>query len=89
MRIRRRRAVTARSGPPAARRAGRYTAPKAPTAKRSPLWVPATMFAFLGLGMAVIIANFLELLAGGQRTSYLLVGLGLLVGGFILSTRYR
>jgi hypothetical protein len=69
---------------------GRYTAPKPKGAKRSPLWVPATMFACLGIGAAVIIGNYFELLPGGQaQTSYLFVGLGLMVGGFALSTQFR
>jgi hypothetical protein len=69
---------------------GRYTAPKPKTAKRSPLWVPATMFACLGLGVAVVIGNYFELLPGGEaHTAYLFVGLGLMVAGFGLSTQLR
>jgi hypothetical protein len=69
---------------------GRYTAPKPKTAKRSPLWVPATMFACLGIGVAVIVGNYFELLPGGEaQTSYLFVGLGLMIGGFALSTQFR
>jgi hypothetical protein len=68
----------------------RYTPPKPKTAKRSPLWVPATMFTALGLGMLVILGNYLELLPGGQvRNGDLFLGLGLLVGGFVLSTQLR
>ena len=64
--------------------------PKPKTAKRSPLWVPTTMFTALGLGMIVILGNYLELLPGGTaRNGYLFVGLGLLVGGFVLSTQLR
>jgi hypothetical protein len=47
------------------------------------------MFTSFGTGMAVIIADFMELLPDGQKTSYLLLGLGLLSFGFGLSTRYR
>jgi len=69
---------------------GRYTAPKPKTAKESPLWVPATMFAALLVGVIVIIANYLQLLPGGKaQNSYLFVGLGLLISGFIFSTQYR
>ena len=68
----------------------RYTPPKPKTAKRSPLWVPTTMFTALGLGMIVILGNYLQLLPGGTaRNGYLFVGLGLLVGGFVLSTQLR
>jgi hypothetical protein len=69
---------------------GRYTAPKPKGAKQSPLWVPATMFACLGIGVGVIIGNYFELLPGGEaQTSYLFVGLGLMIGGFALSTQLR
>jgi hypothetical protein len=69
---------------------GRYTAPKPKTAKRSPLWVPATMFTCLLLGIFVIVGNYFELLPGGQaQNSYLFVGLGLMIGGFVLSTQFR
>ena len=67
----------------------RYTPPKPKTAKRSPLWVPAAMFSALGCGLVVILANYLQLLNGGVRNGYLFLGLGLLVGGFVLSTQLR
>jgi hypothetical protein len=77
--------------PPAARKGGtRYTPPKPITKKRSPLWVPATMFACMAAGMIVIVADFLQLLPGGvEQTSDLLFGLGLLIVGFAISTQYR
>ncbi len=75
---------------PAPSKPSRYTPPKPKTAKRSPLWVPATMFTALGLGMIVILGNYLQLLPGGSvRNSYLFLGLGLLVAGFVLSTQLR
>jgi Cell division protein CrgA len=75
---------------PAPAKSSRYTPPKPKTAKRSPLWVPTTMFSALGCGMVVILGNYLQLLPGGAvRNSYLFLGLGLLVGGFVLSTQLR
>jgi len=75
---------------PKPRAPGRYTAPAPKQAPSSRLWVPATMFTMLGLGMIVIIANYLQLLPGGEaQNSYLFVGLGLFVGGAILSTQLR
>jgi hypothetical protein len=69
---------------------GRYTPPKPKTAKRSPLWVPATMFTCLLLGVLVIVANYFQLLPGGEaQNSYLFVGLGLMISGFVLSTQLR
>jgi hypothetical protein len=68
----------------------RYTAPQPKTKKSSPLWVPATMFTCLILGIFVIIGNYLQLLPGGEaQNSYLFVGLGLMIAGFVLSTQYR
>ena len=47
------------------------------------------MFTLLGLGIIVILTNYLGLLPGGAKNAYLLVGLGLITGGFITATRYR
>jgi len=69
---------------------GRYTAPKPKTARQSPLWVPATMFTCLLLGILVIVGNYFELLPGGQaQNSYLFVGLALMISGFVMSTQFR
>ncbi|MFM8304771.1 MAG: cell division protein CrgA [Actinomycetota bacterium] len=68
----------------------RYTAPQPKSAKHSPLWVPVAMFTLLGCGLVVILANYLGLLPGGEaQNSDLVLGLALMVGGFVLSTRYR
>jgi hypothetical protein len=69
---------------------GRYTPPTPKGAKESPLWVPATMFTCLITGILVIIGNYFQALPGGEaQTSYLFVGLGLMVAGFGLSTQLR
>jgi hypothetical protein len=48
------------------------------------------MFTCLLLGIFVIVGNYFELLPGGQaQNSYLFVGLGLMIGGFVLSTQFR
>jgi hypothetical protein len=69
---------------------GRYTPPNPKSTKSSPLWVPAAMFTCLLLGLLVIVANYLGLLPGGKaQNSSLLIGLGLMIAGFGLSTQYR
>jgi hypothetical protein len=68
---------------------GRYTPPIPREQKVSPWWVPAIMFALLGLGVAVIVLNYLGLLPGDTKNSYLLIGLGLITGGFIAATNYH
>jgi hypothetical protein len=48
------------------------------------------MFTTLGAGVIVILCNYLELLPGGTaRNGDLFLGLGLLVGGFVMSTQLR
>ena len=71
--------------PPSAR----YTPPIPREYKVSPKWVPVLMFTLLGLGIITILTNYLGLLPGGAKNAYLLIGLGLITGGFITATRYR
>jgi hypothetical protein len=68
---------------------GRYTAPIPKSDKVSPMWVPALMFACLGLGMIIIITNYVDVLPGGTSNWYLLIGLGLITIGFLTATQYR
>ncbi len=69
---------------------GRYTPPIPKEHKVSPRWVPVLMFTLLGLGLLVIVCNYLGVLPPGEaQNKYLFVGLGLITGGFITATRYR
>ena len=68
---------------------GRYTPPVVRTQKVSPRWVPALMFALLGLGVLTIILNYLGVLPGSSDNRYLLAGLAAITGGFITATQYR
>ena len=68
---------------------GRYTPPVPREVKVSPPWVPVLMFVFLGVGMLVIVINYLGILPGGADNKYLLLGLVLITAGFITATRYR
>lgn len=68
----------------------RYTPPIPKSEKVSPIWVPIVMFASLGLGMLVILANYVSLLPGGEPSNmYLLLGLVLITVGFITATKYH
>ena len=69
--------------------AGRYTPPVPKEYKVSPIWVPILMFSLLGLGMLLIVTNYMGILPGGAKNTYLLIGLGLITGGFITATRYH
>jgi hypothetical protein len=69
---------------------GRYTPPIPREEKISPLWVPILMFTCLGLGVIIIITNYLGLLPPGEaRNGWLLLGLGLITIGFITATQYH
>jgi hypothetical protein len=68
---------------------GRYTAPIPREFKVSPWWVPTLMVAFFVLGVVVILLNYLSLLGGSASNVYLFIGLGLIVCGFIASTRWH
>ena len=67
----------------------RYTPPIPRDEKVSPPWLAALMFTLLGLGVIVILTNYLGILPGGAKNAYLLLGLALITGGFIVATRYR
>jgi hypothetical protein len=67
----------------------RYTPPVPKEYKVSPRWVPVLMFTLLGIGLAVIFVNYLGVLPGGTKNSYLLLGLGSILGGIMTATQYR
>lgn len=67
----------------------RYTPPAAKYAQGpSPTWVPVLMFALLGLGCLLIVANYARLF-GEPQNWRLLLGLGGILGGIITATNYR
>ncbi|HEX9969319.1 MAG TPA: cell division protein CrgA [Acidimicrobiales bacterium] len=71
---------------------GRYTPPTPKEYKVSPRWVPILMLVLLVSGMLVIISNYLPgagILPGDTDNKWLLIGLGLITGGFITATKYR
>ncbi len=55
----------------------------------SSAWVPIVMFALLGLGTVVILANYTIEVFGMPSNWYLLGGLGMVLGGIITATQYR
>lgn len=69
---------------------GRYTPPIPRTEKVSPKWVPVVMFGSLGVGMLIILANYVSLLPGNSPSNiYLLVGLVLITIGFVTATKFH
>jgi hypothetical protein len=81
-----------RGGPsPAGTTSGRYTAPIPNEYRSSPWWVPVLILVFFGLGILVILLNYLPIhvLPGQPSNWYLFIGLGFIVAGFISATRYH
>jgi hypothetical protein len=68
---------------------GRYTAPVPRTVRTSPRWMGFFILGLLLVGVGVIICNYLGVLPGGASNVYLLVGLGLIVFGFVFATGYH
>ena len=76
---------------------GRYTPPQPRAYAPSPRWVPVLMFGLWGLAILLIVANYLGALphfpgsnqAGGTDNWWLLTGLVLALGGFVVATRYK
>lgn len=57
---------------------------------RTPLYVPVATFAFIIVGIAIVIANFLEILPGtGSQSQYSFVGIAFLSFGLITATQIK
>jgi hypothetical protein len=86
--------AASRSGNPAKKAAAvaetsRYTPPVPNAAKISPWYVPVLMFGFLILGMLVIFFNYIEWPFGDASNWRLLAGLGSILAGILVATRYH
>jgi Cell division protein CrgA len=67
----------------------RYTPPPAKKAPASPLWMGVAITTSLLVGLVVVVTNYLGILPGDAENRYLIVGLVLISGGFMLATGYR
>ena len=47
------------------------------------------MFALMGIGLVVILGNYVVIGYGAPSNWYLLTGLGLILGGIVAATQYR
>ena len=63
--------------------------PPKPKPKKSPAWLGIAFFTLLGIGVVLIIANYLGVLPTGTQPTYLFVGLGLIAAAFLLSTQWH
>ena len=83
------RATPAKGTPTVGTPSGRYTPPIPRAVKVSPVWVPILMFVFLGIGMLMIVFNYIGWLPGAASNWYLLGGLGSITVGFVIATQYH
>jgi hypothetical protein len=70
----------------------RYTPPPKKKAKPSPRWFGFLILAVMGIGVAVIVLNYMGLIPGTDGTAnqlYLFGGLGSIAIGFLLATQWR
>jgi hypothetical protein len=68
---------------------GRYTAPIPDEYRSSPWWVPVLMLAFFGVGVIIILIDYLGVLPDSPSNWYLLGGLAGIILGFVVATRYH
>jgi len=68
----------------------RYTPPGVYSQQKvSPQWVPVLMFAFLIIGIVIIVFNYIGWVPGDTSNWYLLLGLGFVLGGIITATQFH
>ena len=70
----------------------RYTPPPKKKAKPSPRWFGFLILAVMGIGIAMIVLNYMGLIPGTNGTAnqlYLFGGLGSIAIGFLLATQWR
>ena len=65
--------------------------PRKPASKaeESPKWVPILMFSLLAVGILIIFFNYVGWLPGGTSNSFLLLGLGSILGVIITATQFH
>lgn len=57
--------------------------------KVSPKWYVALMFSMMGIGVLLIILNYIDLVPGGQASLWLYSGLGAIAVGFLMTLNYH
>ena len=70
----------------------RYQPPPKKKPKPSPRWFGVLILSIMGVGVLMIVLNYLGLIPGthGAATNfYLFLGLGLIAAGFLAATQWR
>jgi hypothetical protein len=69
----------------------RYTPPSpARLSSRNRRWVPIVMFGLLGIGVLMIVINYMSILLPGAPSNWYIVGgLGLILAGIMVATQWE
>jgi hypothetical protein len=59
------------------------------SARVSPPWYAAVMFGLMGVGVLLIILNYIGIVPGGQQSMWLYIGLGAIGAGFMMTLNYH
>ena len=81
--------VTGRAVARPANPSGRYTPPIPRSVKVSPKWMGPLILVLLILGALMIVLNYFNVLPSGPSNWYLVGGIVLIAGGFVVATQYR
>jgi hypothetical protein len=81
--------TTAASSEPSGTRPSGVSRQPVKVSAGSPTWLPVVMFGLLGVGIVVILLNYLSVLPGAPTNWYLLAGLTAILGGIVAATQYR
>ena len=68
---------------------GRYTPPIPRSVKVSPKWMGPLILVLLIVGALTIVLNYFNVLPAGPSNWYLVGGIVLIAGGFVVATQYR
>jgi hypothetical protein len=68
---------------------GRYTPPIPRNTKVSPKWMGPLILALLIAGALMIVLNYFNVMPAGPSNWYLVGGIVLIAGGFVVATQYR
>ncbi|HXQ90946.1 MAG TPA: cell division protein CrgA [Acidimicrobiales bacterium] len=68
---------------------GRYTPPIPKSVKVSPKWMGPLILVLLIGGALIIVLNYFDVMPASPTNWYLLGGIALIAGGFVIATQYR